>query len=356
MKGIALSRSFYWEVVRPWLDARVPGLPHAAALIGYGSELLGLDDEMSRDHNWGPRVELLVSRDAFDRHAFDLVDDFARVVPESFCGEPIGWRSRPNPPAAGPESVGSRAHGLEIHTMEARLGALLGIAPDDPPSAMAWLGFAEQRLLAVTAGEVFHDDDGRLTQLRAQLSYFPKDVWLYKIACQWRRIAEEQAFVGRTGSVGDDLGSRIVAGRLSRDVMRMGFLLDRTYAPYAKWLGSAFARLPCAAELTPHLAQALGAADWQTRGEALAASYLALAKRQVAHGIGKPFEPVIGPYFDRPFPTINADEAVRQTREAITDPVIRHLPVIGSADQVIDSTPVLEDPVLTAKMMRALLP
>jgi len=48
----------------------------------------------------------------------------------------------------------------------------------------------------MTAGAVFHDDDGRLTALRTRLSAFPPDVRLYKLACQWRRIAEEQAFVG----------------------------------------------------------------------------------------------------------------------------------------------------------------
>ena len=54
MQGIELSHRFYLDVVRPWLLATVPDLPHAAALIGYGSELLGLDDAMSRDHNWAP--------------------------------------------------------------------------------------------------------------------------------------------------------------------------------------------------------------------------------------------------------------------------------------------------------------
>ena len=85
----------------------------------------------------------------------------------------------------------------------------------------------------------------------AALAYFPRDVWLYKIACQWRRIAEEQAFVGRAGIAGDELGSRVIAGRLVRDVMRMAFLLERRYAPYSKWFGSAFARLPVAASLAP---------------------------------------------------------------------------------------------------------
>ncbi|GGE08223.1 hypothetical protein GCM10008012_58830 [Rhizobium anhuiense] len=107
-----------------------------------------------------------------------------------------------------------------------------------------------------------------MSQARDRLGYFPEDVWLYKIACQWRRISEEQAFVGRAGQVGDDLGSRVIAARLVRDVMRMGFLLERRYAPYSKWLGSGFARLPIAEALSPHLKRALHSNAWTARGRA----------------------------------------------------------------------------------------
>ena len=49
--GLELSRLFYQEAVRPILDAVFPGLPHSAALLGRGSEVLGFDDAMSTDHN-----------------------------------------------------------------------------------------------------------------------------------------------------------------------------------------------------------------------------------------------------------------------------------------------------------------
>jgi hypothetical protein len=355
MQGIELSRRFYVEVVRPWLSLVAPALPHAAALIGYGSELLDFDDDMSRDHNWGPRVHLLVSRANFERYACRLVAEFAVVAPAAFQGEPIGWRNRPHPPASGAEALGALEHGLEVHTLEATLERLIGMKFGDSPSAVKWLGFAEQRLLAFTAGAVFHDDDGRLTEAREQLAYYPNDVWLYKIACQWRRISEEQAFVGRTGYVGDEMGSRVIASRLVRDVVRMGFLLDRQYAPYSKWLGSAFARLPRAAELSPILNEALLAQDWRERQDKLVAAYLVLARRQLADGVGGIFEPIVGPYFGRPFVTINADAAIRASVEGIGDPVIRALPVMGSVDQLTDLTPVLEEPRWSHAIMSALL-
>lgn len=354
MQGIELSRRFYADIVGPWLAEAAPGLPHAAALIGYGSELLGLDDETSRDHNWGPRVHIILTRELFDAHARRLVAEFAQIVPERFLGEPIGWRGRPHPAADGPEAAGDIRHGLECHTLEAKLEWSFATRSVDELTPRHWLGFAEQKLLAFTAGSVFRDDDGRLEQARQRLAYFPDDVWFYKIACQWRRIAEEQAFVGRAGQAGDDLGSRVIAARLVRDVMRMAFLIERRYAPYSKWLGSLFSRLPLSGALTPHLQRALLAEHWEGRGEALASAYLELAKHQNALGIA-PFEAIVGHYFGRPFATINADDAVASAVTAIADPQVRALPVIGSLDQVSDLTPLLEAPDHSQRAMRAIL-
>ena len=107
----------------------------------------------------------------------------------------------------------------------------------------------QQPLLEVTAGGVFHDGLGELIPMREKLAWYPHDVWLYLLASQWMRIAQEEPFVGRCAEAGDELGSRIVAGRIVRDLMRLCFLIERRYAPYSKWLGTAFARLDCASEL-----------------------------------------------------------------------------------------------------------
>ena len=72
-------------------------------------------------------------------------------------------------------------------------------------------------------------------------------MWLWQLACQWRRIAKEEPFPGRAAEAGDQLGCRVLVARLVRDVMRLCFLLERRYAPYPKWLGTAFARLDSAA-------------------------------------------------------------------------------------------------------------
>jgi hypothetical protein len=353
MQGIDLSRRFYEDMVRPWLRAAYPDVRHAAALIGYGSEVLGFDDEMSRDHNWGPRVWLFVGESEFAARADAIVERFAAFAPASFEGVPIGYSKQT--PQNAPGVRCDIRHGVEVRTLEATLAGGLGVSLAGPSDNRAWLGLAEQWLLEFTGGAVFHDDDGRLTAMRQRLTYLPRDVWLYKLACQWRRIAEEQAFVGRTGLSGDEVGSRVIAARLARDVMRTAFLVERRYTPYPKWFGTAFAQLPAAAELAPLVARTLAASDWRTREAALAASYLALGRLHRTRGLPGRFEPVTGPYFGRPFTVINADEITAAIRAEIEDPVLRDMPIIGSLDQVTDAAPVIVAPGRARRAMAALL-
>jgi hypothetical protein len=353
MQGIELSRRFYAEVVAPWLAEAFPGLRHAAALIGYGSELLGFDDQMSQDHNWGPRVWLFLSQPDFAEHGGAIVSRFAESAPAVFGGAPVGFFNRPHPPANEAGRRGDLRHGVEAWTLEHFLQGG-GLTPAGPRDNLDWLGLADQQLIEITAGAVFRDDIGELTALRERLAWFPRDVWLYKLACQWRRIAEEQAFVGRTGERSDELGSRVIAARLVRDVMRMAFLIERRYAPYPKWFGTAFAGLPSAAELTPLLMRALGAGAWEPREAALAESYAALARLHKARGLPGDFEPAVGLYFGRPFTVINAEAIIAAIVAEIADPALRALPIIGSLDQVTDSTPVIEAPRRARAAMAAL--
>ena len=71
--------------MRPILDDSFPGLEYAAARIHFGSEILGFDDEMSRDHYWGPRIQLFL-RDL--SRAGELNECLARELPTKLAGFP----------------------------------------------------------------------------------------------------------------------------------------------------------------------------------------------------------------------------------------------------------------------------
>src|SRR6266581_3182688 len=70
MSGRELAQQFHADVVAPLLARAMPRLRYAAARLGSGSDVLGLDDAMSRDHDWGCRLTMLV--DEADQAAVSL--------------------------------------------------------------------------------------------------------------------------------------------------------------------------------------------------------------------------------------------------------------------------------------------
>ena len=319
MNGRALARRLYEEHLAAAID-----VPHAAALLGWGSDVLGYDDERSQDHGFGPRLQVFV--DAADVAA--VADAVERALPDEVAGHPtrFGWDDVP---------VAHRAH---VATLAEWLELRLGFDASAGVSTLDWLLTPQQRLLEVTAGPVFADD-GRLAPVRAALAWYPDDVWFWVLAAQWRRVAQQEAFAGRTAERGDELGSRLVAARLADDLVRLCFLLERRYAPYAKWLGTAFAELEAAAEVGPALEAALAAADWPAREDALVAACEAVARRQVELTPGP--EPVVHPYFTRPFRVIGGDRFADACLERVADVRLRSLPLVGAVDQAAGSTDVL---------------
>src|SRR6266508_6574753 len=54
-----------------------------------------------------------------------------------------------------------------------------------------------------------------------RFAWYPDQVWRWLLACQWRRLDQEEPFVQRTAEAGDDLGSAVIAARLVRDTIRV---------------------------------------------------------------------------------------------------------------------------------------
>lgn len=352
--GVELNRLFFEEVVGPLVAAQFPDLVYSAALIGYGSDVLGYDTALSTDHEWGPRLLLFLQES--DEAAFYRVGDaldqaLQQHLPATFRGYSTTFWTRMATYGARdmypvtPNDTPRLDHHIQIWSVDEFLRWELGVDSVDQLRAGDWLTFPEQMLLEVTAGEVYYDGLGQLVPIREHLAYYPHDIWLYKLAAQWRRIAQEESFVGRTGDVGDDLGSRVVAGRLVRDLMRLCFLLERRYAPYSKWLGTAFGHLACAPQVGPELSAALDAATWQQREACLARVYETVAQLQNALAVAEPQDPSSRPYWGRPFQVLMADRFADALSVAIQDPdvlrVKENLGLAGALDQWADSTDIV---------------
>ncbi|MFE9698407.1 DUF4037 domain-containing protein [Streptomyces sp. NPDC006270] len=349
LPGLDLSRILYEEAVRPVLDAECPGLRYAAARVGPGSEVLGFDTARSADHDWGPRLDLFLEPADAAEHGERLRRLLAERLPKQVRGWPTHFRrGGPADPVGHMELTdGPVDHRVTVDDVGGWLHHRLGLRPGPgggppEPALRDWLAMPQQKLAETTGGAVFHDGVGALTRARRVLAWYPDEVWRYLLACQWQRISQEEAFVGRCAEVGDELGSAVVAGRLVRDLMRLCLLLERRYAPYGKWLGSAFARLPGAENLLPALRGAVTAAEHPARERHLCDAYEAVAAWQNRTGLADAVDPRRRPYHGRPFQVLHAERFAHALARTITDPQLRALPLTGSVDQWADGTDFLE--------------
>lgn len=235
-------------------------------------------------------------------------------------------------------------HRVTVTTLPGWLIEFLGVDATAGMSALDWLVTPQQRLLGVVAGVVYADDAGALERVRNDLSWYPDQIWRWLLACQWHRLAQEEAFVARTAEVGDANGSAVTAARLVRDMMRLALLLDRRYAPYQKWLGTAFAHGRHEDGLPERLDSVLRARDLSAREAALESAFEAMARRHNHLEITRSLDPTTRDYHGRPARVLMADRFADALLDTVTDPVLRALPLIGNVDQVVDSTDVLSSP------------
>src|SRR5437660_12931723 len=99
--------------------------------------------------------------------------------------------------------------------------------------------------------------------------------------------------------------------------MGLCFVIERRYAPYSKWFGTAFSRLECAPRIGPSLTSALAAGTWSERERHLSTAYEAVAEMHNALGVTEPLPTRVAPFFDRPYLIIHAD----RFRDALEAPI-----------------------------------
>lgn len=349
ISGLDLSEQFYRDAVKPILDANFADIVYSAALIGSGSEVLGLDTEMSSDHHWGPRALLFLSQQHYERYHDPIVQSLREKLPREFLGYPTSF-TEPDPNNHGTQLLDFAAEGpvnhrVEVHTPAKFFLEYLGFDIGQEIQAADWLTFPEQKLASITAGRVFHDEIG-LQAICQRFAYYPHDVWLYLLASGWTRVEQEEHLMGRAGFVGDNIGSAIIASRLTRDLMHLCFLMEKRYPPYPKWFGSAFSKLSIASRLEPILHRVLLANHWQERQEHLARAYECVAVLHNSLKITEPMPSKVTHFFNRPFLVISMGAFSKAICARISDPAVRALTdkrLIGSIDQFSDSTDILSD-------------
>lgn len=345
IKGLELCQSFFNEAAKPVLEEHFPNLEYSAGLIGYGSDVLGFDDITSTDHMWGPRFYLFIREN--DKYLTgEIMQVFAKRLPYTYKGYSVNF-SEPDPNDNGVRhpvfiESGEVSPLIFIKYIDDFLKEYLGTGELDNIDAIDWLSFSEHKLLALTSGKLFVDMLNVKTKLEL-IKFYPEDIKLYLIASQWALIAEEQAFVKRCGSCGDDIGSRIICSRIIERLMRLCFLYCERYAPYSKWFGTAFDGLSVSEDVKKEIKLALTANDLLERELHLVNAQVLVGYLHNSTGITDKVDIQIQSYFGRDIKVIFADKFVEATKIKLINSPLYNAPFMGMLSQVGNFTVISEN-------------
>ncbi|MCH5194916.1 MAG: DUF4037 domain-containing protein [Oscillospiraceae bacterium] len=336
IKGIDLCEGFFNEMAKPIIDKNFPGLKYSAGLIGYGSDVLGYDDAVSADHMWGPRFYMFLDKSDIGE-SDKIFETFCENLPYTYKGYSVNF-TEPNENDNGVQKPSFITSGkvnplIFIRTFEDFLSEQLGTADPDNITSYQWLSFSEHRLLSLVSGKLFTDGLG-LSETISKIKYYPHDVKLYLIASCWDIIASEQAFVRRSGDVGDDIGSRMICARIAERLMRLCFLYKDTYAPYSKWFGTAFSRLDIDGKIRQAIASALSADSLTEREDSLVTAQALVADMHNESGLTDHVDCRIESYLGRDIKVIFADKLSGAAVRKLKGTAFENVPLIGSMSQI----------------------
>lgn len=226
MKGLELCEQYFREQGLPLFNRDFPSLVNrmAVGLVGDGSDCFGFDDDISRDHDWGPGFCIWLNQRDFRSFSEDLKEALQKL-PADFQG----FRHR-NSSVWGKNRVGV----FEIKAFFSTFIGLTGI----PETNDEWMLIPENNLAACTNGRIFHDPLGEFTSLRnSLLAFYPEDVRLKKIAARLMTSGQSGQYnFPRCCKRKDFFAAQYAETKFCSDIISIVFLLNRKYAPFYKWM------------------------------------------------------------------------------------------------------------------------
>ena len=234
MKGMELSRLYYEKVCKPVIEKEAGELTErtAVGLVGEGSECYGYDDEISRDHDFGPSCCFWLTKEDYRIYGGKL-REILDSLPKSFMSFPALKMS---------EWGGGRRGVLNTESFYRKFTG----KENGPETLDEWRMIPETNLSIVTNGSVFSDPLGEFTKIRNRLlEYYPEDIRLDKIASRCMKIAQSGQYnLGRCLKRGEFVAARIAEAEFINESIYMIYLLNKKYMPFYKWMHKDMQFLP----------------------------------------------------------------------------------------------------------------
>ncbi|TCD54571.1 DUF4037 domain-containing protein [Alloscardovia theropitheci] len=239
LSGLELSRAYWDEYADQLFSGELATLRSRAAigLVGHGSECYGFDDDLSHDHDFGPRFCIWLTEEDFATYGKKLQERYTSL-PFEFMGYS---RSVSSPRGSGRDGV------LSIDSFFESITGL-SHAPEQAGEEHLWLNLDESTLCAATNGSVFADPFGAFSSRRQGFKNMPDDIRLYLISQRLGMISQTGQYnYARMAARKDSAAMLLCISEFAMNVSSLIFLLNNPvsvgYAPYYKWRFAALRKL-----------------------------------------------------------------------------------------------------------------
>lgn len=226
MKGLELAEKYYQAYGVKMLEEQFAQIKDQAAvgLAGYGSECLGFDDEISRDHDYGPSFCIWLPGVLYKEYGAQMQAAYD-ALPKEF----MGYEARIE------EEQGKGRVG--VLCLESFYEDIIGRCTV-PETDAQWLAIPEEMLATAVNGRVFADPSGQFSRIREGLmQYYPHDVWIRKIVDSMAKAAQAGQYnYARAMKRAERIAAEMALTEFIRESMHLVYLLNKTYAPYYKWM------------------------------------------------------------------------------------------------------------------------
>lgn len=213
----------------------------AAGLVGHGSECYGFDDEISRDHDFGPGFCLWLTDEDYAEIGADLQNAY-NALPQKYAG----FESRNETQRAKSCESSKRVGIFRISEFfENITGFPTAPAANEPH---LWLSLSESTLAAATNGKIFADPLGEFSKARQSFKLMPNDVRISLISRRLGMISQAGQYnFPRMIARKDASAAWLSINEFVRATASLVFLLNNPvtagYLPYYKWQFAALRKL-----------------------------------------------------------------------------------------------------------------
>ena len=213
----------------------------AAGLVGHGSECYGFDDEISRDHDFGPGFCIWLTDEDYAKIGDDLQAAY-NDLPQEFAG----FGSREETPRAKSCESSKRVGVFSISEFFENITGFATAPSQDEPHL--WLSLSEPTLAAATNGQIFADPLGEFSKTRQSFKLMPDDVRISLISRRLGMMAQAGQYnVPRMLARKDGAAAWLSINEFVRATASIVFLLNNPisagYLPYYKWQFAALRKL-----------------------------------------------------------------------------------------------------------------